>query len=297
MTPAGFLGFGFGQPDIDTGQAAVCLAGLPFDLGTTDRAGARGGPGAVRLASRMLIDGAHPNTRRRPDHTVFRDIGDFRIALGDIAASLALIEAQAARCPHLIAIGGDHTVTLPLLRALAARTGPVGLIHFDAHVDTWPESFGQKYCHSSVFFHALNERLVDPARMVQIGIRSPVDPAVWDWTLAQGVRVINAEEVHEQGPRTVAEIIRATVGTGPTYLSFDIDAIDPGQAPGTGTPEIGGLLTWQVLSILRRLDDIAFVGMDVVEVCPACDVSEITALAAATVVWEYLCRLSPTAPP
>jgi agmatinase len=125
--------------------------------------------------------------------------------------------------------------------------------------------------------------------MIQIGIRSPVERAVYDWTLAQGVRIVSAEEVHETGPQVVAERVLASLGSGPAYLSFDIDAIDPGQAPGTGTPEVGGLFTWQVMAVLKRLGGIDFRGMDLVEVAPAYDLAEITALAGAAVIWQYLC--------
>jgi agmatinase len=161
-------------------------------------------------------------------------------------------------------------------------------VHFDAHVDTWPDNFGQTFAHGSVFYHALREGLVEPRRMVQIGIRSPVDRDVYEWTLGQGVTILPADEVHELGPAAVAERIRGLVGTQATYLSFDIDVLDPAFAPGTGTPEIGGLASWQAQAIMRRLGGLHFVGMDVVEVAPAYDVAEITALAAATMVWEYL---------
>jgi len=176
---------------------------------------------------------------------------------------------------------------------LTKRLGqPVGLVHFDAHVDTWPVNFGQRYAHGSVFYHAIEEGLVEPRQMAQIGIRSPVQREVWDWTLARGVTVVTAQQVHAGDPATVAATIRRVIGDAPAYLSFDIDALDPAFAPGTGTPEIGGLASWQAQAILRQLRGIAFVGMDVVEVAPAYDVSEITALAAATVVWEYLALLA-----
>ncbi|MBI1206702.1 MAG: agmatinase [Azospirillum sp.] len=283
MTPPSFLGCQRTSPD------GLCVAGIPFDLGTTNRPGARFAPQAVRLASRMLVDGDNPSGWRDPLQFGFADVGDFRIALGEIPGSLALIETQAAALPHLAAIGGDHTVTLPLLRALAKRTGPLGLVHFDAHVDTWPDNFGQVFAHGSAFYHAIEEGLVDPARMIQIGIRSPLQRKTWDWTVGQGVTIVSAEDVHLRGPIAVAELIRQTVGSGAVYLSFDIDALDPAFAPGTGTPEIGGLATWQAMAILRRLGGLAFAGMDVVEVCPPYDSAEITALAAATVLWQYLC--------
>jgi agmatinase len=285
--PPTFLGV-----DRHDAGAPICVAGIPFDLGTTNRAGARFGPAAIRQASRMLIDGDHPEHWVDPSALPFADIGNFTIALGDIAASLADIEAQAARIKHLVALGGDHGITLPLLRALAKRNGPCALVHFDAHVDTWRENFGQDFAHGSVFFHAIEERLVDPRRMIQVGIRSPVERSVYDWTLAQGVTIVTAQAVHELGPAAVSDRIRQTVGDAAVYLSFDIDALDPAYAPGTGTPEIGGLASWQAQAILRRLRGLRFIGMDLVEVCPAYDVAEITALAGATMIWEYLCLLA-----
>jgi len=292
MTPTFALPPSFLGTALEPAAARVCVAGVPFDLGTSNRAGARAAPLAVRHASRMLVDGDNPANWRDPLSVGVADAGDFAISLGDIPGSLALIERQAVGFTHLAAIGGDHTVTLALLRALARRTGPLGLVHFDAHVDTWPDTFGQPLGHGSVFYRAIVEGLVDPERMIQIGIRSPVSRAVWDWTLAQGVRIVTAEDVHEQGPRAVADAILATVATGPAYLSFDIDALDPAHAPGTGTPEVGGLFTWQAMAILKRLGGLDWAGMDVVEVAPAYDVAEITALAAASVIWQYLSLLA-----
>jgi agmatinase len=272
--------------------APVCVAGVPFDIGTTNRSGSRFGPAAIRQASRMLVDGDNPANWRRVNGLPFADIGDFAIKLGETIGSLAAIEEQAARFEHLITLGGDHTITLPLLRALAKRRGgAVGLIHFDAHVDTWPDSFGQPYGHGSVFYHAINEGLVDPKRMVQIGIRSPVEREIWDWTIAQGVTILTAEQVHDRGLAATIDAVCSIVGTEATYLSFDIDALDPAFAPGTGTPEIGGLATWQALGIMRRLEGIHFVGMDMVEVLPAHDHAELTSLAAATFAWQYLSLL------
>jgi agmatinase len=273
-------------------DADYVIAGIPMDIGTTNRSGTRDGPAAIRRASRMLTDGDHPEHWVEPAGMPVSDIGDLRIALGDIPNSLAAIRSQAEPIGHLIALGGEHGITLPLLRALAQRQGhPVALVHFDAHVDTWPDNFGQAYAHGSPFYHAINERLVDPHRMIQIGIRSPVQKDVMDWTLSQGVTVLSAQDVHASNPAAVAGRIAEVVGDVPTYLSFDIDALDPAFAPGTGTPEIGGLATWQAQAILRRLQPIHFVGMDIVEVSPSFDVAEITALAAATMVWEYLALL------
>lgn len=287
-TPPGFLGLPL-RADRD---AAFCVAGIPFDLGTTNRAGQRDGPAAIRRASRMLVDGAHPQHRVEPALMDVADIGDFAIVLGDVAGSLALIERQAAACRHLVALGGDHGVSLALLRAARQRAGrPLALLHLDAHVDTWATNFGQAYRHGSVFYHAVGEGLIDPRRSMQIGIRSPVDRETWDWTLAQGFTVVMAQEALESTPAALAARVLALMAGGPVYLSFDVDCLDPAFAPGTGTPEVGGLATWQAQGLLRRLKGLDFVGMDVVEVAPAHDVAEITALAAATMAWEYLALL------
>ncbi|MBV8888995.1 MAG: agmatinase [Alphaproteobacteria bacterium] len=287
-TRASFLGIEKANTD-----AAICIAGIPYDLGTSNRPGTRFGPGAIRQASRMLVDGDHPIAWTEPAGRDIADIGDFRIAHGDIQGSLQAIEAQARQLRHLVALGGDHSITLGLLRAAAGRLGPLALVHFDAHVDTWPESFGQGWGHGSPFYHAIEEGLVDPRRTVQVGIRSPMRKGVHDWTLAQGVTILVAEEVHQSGPKPIAERIRSVIGDAPAYLTFDIDALDPAFAPGTGTPEIGGLATWQVQAILRRLVGLDFRGMDVVEVSPPYDHAEITALAAATIAWEYIALLAP----
>ncbi|HME28139.1 MAG TPA: agmatinase [Acetobacteraceae bacterium] len=283
-TTSGFLGITRSDPGAD-----FVVAGVPLDIGTTNRAGARDGPHAIRRASRMLTDGDHPEFWIEPATLNVADIGDLQLALGDIPESLRLIEQQVAGLGHLVALGGEHGITLPLLRALSRRVGGgLALVHFDAHVDTWPTNFGQTYAHGSVFYHAIEERLVEPHRMIQIGIRSPVQHEVWDWTLGQGVTVLTAQNVYAMSPDAIAQRIRDVVGDAPSYLSFDVDALDPAFAPGTGTPEIGGLASWQVQAILRRLRGVAFAGMDIVEVAPAYDVAEITALAAATIAWEYL---------
>jgi len=274
-------------------DAAICIAGIPFDLGTSNRPGARFGPAAIRQASRMLVDGDHPVSWVKMERLDLADIGDFHIAHGDIPRTLGKIEAQAALFKHLVALGGDHTITLPLLRALASRTGPLGLVHFDGHVDTWPETFGLVWGHGSPFYHAIEEGLVDPQRMIQVGIRSPLQRDIFEWTVGKGVTIVTAEEVHESGPKAIAERIRTVLQDQPSYLTFDIDALDPAFAPGTGTPEVGGLATWQARAILRRLVGLRFAGMDVVEVSPPYDVAEITALAAATIAWDYIGLLAP----
>ncbi len=272
-------------------QARVHVAGVPLDIGVTNRPGTRFGPLSIRVASKMLVDGANPANWADPIALPFADVGDFQLALGDIPGSLKLIEEQAARHEHLVTLGGEHSITLPLLRALTKRTGPVGLIHFDAHIDTWPDSFGQTYGHGSVFYHCIEEGLIDPRRMVQIGIRSPMQREVWDWTVGKGVTIITAQQAHEMGPLAVADLARKVVGDQAAYLSFDIDALDPAFAPGTGTPEVGGLASWQMMAMLKALAGLNWVGMDVVEVAPVYDVAEITSLAGATIAWHYLSML------
>src|ERR1700693_1031452 len=163
--PPTFLGIARNNP-----SASLCIAGIPYDFGTTNRPGSRFGPSAIRQASRMLVDGDHPSHWVNPCALPLADIGDFTIALGDIPRSLAEIERQAGAIEHLVALGGDHGITLPLLRAVAKRRGAPALIHLDAHVDTWPENFGQTYAHGSVFYHAIMEGLIQPQRMIQIGI-------------------------------------------------------------------------------------------------------------------------------
>jgi arginase family enzyme len=170
-TKASFLGITRNDRAAD-----FVVAGVPLDIGTTHRAGARDGPHAIRRASRVLTDGEHPELWVAPAALNVSDIGDFQLVLGDIPASLQHIERQAAGIYQLLALGGEHGVTLPLLRALSRRIGPLALVHFDAHVDTWPTNFGQTYAHGSVFYHAIRERLVEPKHMIQIGIRSPVQP-------------------------------------------------------------------------------------------------------------------------
>lgn len=280
------------------GAPDVTIAGVPFDLGVTFRTGAAKGPAAVRDASVMLIDGDHPQFRLSPQ-TAFTmvDVGDFRVT-GDLDESLSLIEEQAAAMQgHPVVLGGDHTISLPLLRAMKKKTGArLSLVHFDAHVDTWPDSHGKPVGHGTPFHYAAEENLIDPRTSVQIGIRSPVDNAVMDRTRDDlGFTIVTADDVHLGGVDAAIETIVKTVGKNPAYLTFDIDALDPAAAPGTGTPEVGGLFTWQALYILRGLGGLDFRGMDLVEVAPDYDHAQITALAGATVVWTYLALLAANA--
>ena len=274
----------------------VVIAGVPFDLGTSFRPGARFGPSAMRDISNMLLDGDNPVHRLDPrEELSMVDIGDFDVVADSVERSLDLIYEQADKIKsHLVCMGGDHTITLSLLRALRKKhKKPLSIVHFDAHVDTWDDNFGATYGHCSPFYYAAQANYINPRRSVQVGIRSPVSNRVMDYTQKDdGFHVITAEMVHRTNLDHVIAGIKRTVGDNPVYLTFDIDCIDPSQAPGTGTPEIGGLFTWQALSILNQLGTLNWVGMDLVEVCPAYDQAQITALAGATFIWTYLCLLS-----
>jgi len=230
--------------------SAICIAGIPYDLGTSNRPGARFGPSAIRQASRMLVDGDHPIAWTDPTLLEIADIGDFRIAHGDIEGTLAAIEAQAKPLNHLVALGGDHTITLALLRALAPRTGPLALVHFDAHVDTWPDSFGQRFGHGSPFYHAIEEGLIDPHRTVQIGIRSPrkkYSPPAGDMMPPVVMRKSVFPEccgapTTQNSPALTVQFISVT-----TFVSeFFMDATD------TARISITGVLVVAIFSFIRR---------------------------------------------
>ncbi len=272
----------------------ITIFGVPFDLGTTNRPGARFGPEAIRSASLFLTSasGGHPEFHISPTTKLkIVDIGDLTIANGYLEESLGLIEGQADRIEtHAIALGGDHTITLPLLRSLRKRHGqPLSLIHFDAHPDTWKDNYGPPIGHGTPFHYAAEEELIDPRQSVQVGVRSPVDIATHEYTEKLGFTVLTAEEIHTSDPGDTANRIRGAVGSNnPVYLTFDVDALDPSCAPGTGTPVIGGLQSWQALAILKRLQGLDWVGMDLVEVAPAYDSAQITALPGATIIWTYL---------
>ena len=276
-------------PDARSG-ASYAILGVPMDWATSNRSGAREGPQAIRRASRLLIDGDHPVLGTNPLALGLADAGDVPVLIGDIAESHRRIEQAARALGHVCALGGDHSISLPLLRAAAARHGPLGLVHFDAHTDTWPDNFGQALAHGTPFFHALEEGLIDPKRSIQLGIRGPMDKALLDKARATGLTIRSADDIGDLGPQVTAALIDAVTAGGPAYLSFDVDALDPAFAPGTGTPEMGGLTSREVRQILTRLIGTRFVSMDVVEVSPPHDHAEITALAVATVVWDYLCR-------
>ena len=279
------------------GRPAVAVLGLPFDFGTTNRPGSRFGPGAIRAVSRLLTGDDHPDLGLSPEERLdLYDAGDVAPITADIVGSLAAIReaasAQLAAGARLLALGGDHTVTLPLLEATAAKHGPVALVQVDAHSDTWTGTPTASVYHGSWLHHAIERGLVDPHATVQVGLHSPIARDIAAWTRDRGVTGITAEQVHIEGVDRTVERIRAVVGDRPVYLTFDIDGIDPGMAPGVACPEAGGLFSWQALAMLRRLGDLAWVGADVVETCPPYDHSEITAVLAATIGWTWLCLLA-----
>jgi agmatinase len=275
------------------------LAGVAWDGSTTNRPGARFGPRAIREASHMLCDGTHPLFDRSPAGAL-DDHGDMRLpntGLDAMRAAFAReLPALLAR-QHMVWLGGDHSITLPILRALRAHHGrPLAVIHFDAHCDTWTDHFGEPSGHGTWVYEAFQEGLVVPECFTQIGIRSAGERAARDYVQEQGGVIHTARALRgREGPAQLAEVtsgIRARLaahGRPPVYLSLDIDCLDPAFAPGTGTPEPGGMTTNQVLTLLEELADLDFVGMDCVEVAPAYDHADLTAYAAAHFVWTYLC--------
>ncbi len=281
------------KPDAPEG-AEIGFLGVPWDSGTTNRPGARHGPRALRDASTM-IRMVNQATRAAPFHTArAADFGDAAVNLTDVAQTLQLVEAQIARLGAAgitpLMVGGDHLMSLPVLRAMA-RGGPLGFIQFDAHTDLFDSYFGGvRYTHGTPFRRAVEEGLLDPARMVQIGIRGTTyDGEDRAFAVAHGIRVIPIEEYHARGPADVMAEARAILGTGPTYVSFDIDGIDPAFTPGTGTPEIGGFTPFEAQAMLRTLDGVDIVGADLVEVAPPFDPSGTTAWIGASVLFEILC--------
>ena len=277
----------------DVGSAQVAVVGVPFDAGVSFRPGARFGPTAIRAGSKLL----------RPYHSSLdvepwrrqqvADAGDIACNPFDIAQAVAQIEAAARglleRVDRLVALGGDHTIALPLLRATHARRGPIALVHFDAHLDTWDTYFGAPYTHGTPFRRAFEEGLLARDRSIHVGIRGPLY-STHDLTddAALGFALVSTIDIARRGVDDAIAHIRERVGSGPIYLSVDIDVLDPAHAPGTGTPEPGGLTSRELQQILRGLTELDLVGGDVVEVAPPYDHAELTALAAANVVYEYL---------
>jgi agmatinase len=276
----------------------IAVLGVPFDAGTSYRPGARFGPAHVRESSRLLRP-YNPSQDMSPfavQQVV--DAGDVAANPYDIPQALTEIHAGALDLTsggaRLLTIGGDHTIALPLLRAVAERHGPVAVVHFDAHLDTWDTYSGAAYTHGTPFRRAGEEGLLDQAACAHVGIRGPLFDAkdlVDD--AAIGFQVVPADQTDDLGWRGIAERVHARVGDRPVYVSIDIDVLDPAFAPGTGTPEAGGLTSRELLQVLRSLADLNLVGADVVEVAPAYDHAQITGIAAAHVAYELISAMAP----
>lgn len=283
------------DPRLD--ELDIGLIGVPFDLGVTNRTGPRHGPRQIRDQSSMIRRGHRVHGTYPFQQANCADVGDAEINPANLHDSLAKIEASVgklvAKGIRPLSAGGDHLISLPLLRAVA-KDRPVGMVHFDAHTDTWDSYFGgEKYTHGTPFRRAIEEGLLDPKRVIQIGIRGSVYDLDDDrWGLEQGIRIIYIEDYFRMGPDAVIAEARRVVGDGPTYLSFDVDGIDPAFTPGTGTPEVGGYTPAEAQKMLRGLRGIDFVGADVVEVSPPFDQSGNTALVAANLMFEILALLA-----
>ncbi len=280
----------------DAAGLDACFVGVPLDIGTSNRAGARFGPRQIRAES-CLIRPYNMATRAAPfDSLSVADIGDVAINTFNLQKSMAIVEAAydgiiAQGCRPLT-LGGDHTIVLPILRAMKKKHGAVGLVHVDAHADVNEHMFGEAVAHGTPFRRAVEDGLLDTKRVVQIGLRATGYAADdFDWPRRQGFRVVQAEECWHKSLAPLMQEVRAQVGGGPVYLSFDIDGLDPAFAPGTGTPEIGGLTSIQGLEIVRGCRGLDLVGCDLVEVAPPYDPSGNTALTAANLLYEMLCVL------
>ncbi|GAS98118.1 agmatinase [Mycolicibacterium canariasense] len=285
-------------PRLDqVGRADVSIVGIPFDSGVSYRPGARFGPGHVRASSKLLRP-YNPAVDVEPFAAQqVADCGDIAVNPFDIADAIETIDAAVTDLrkdgAKVLTIGGDHTIALPILRALARDHGPIGVLHFDAHLDTWDTYFGAPFTHGTPFRRASEEGLIDMERSQHIGIRGPLyskhdleDDAVL------GFQVIRSDDYEVDGVASIVERMRKRLSGGPVYVSVDIDVLDPAHAPGTGTPEAGGMTSRELLNTLRGLIGLDVVGADIVEVAPAYDHAEITGIAAAHVGYELLSVLA-----
>jgi len=275
----------------------VAIVGAPYDGGTSYRTGSRYGPREIRNQSSLIRPYNYFQKVAPFDALNVADVGDIDAPPVSIEKAYEAIEARIGAIADAgarpITIGGDHSITLPVLRALAKRHGPLALVQFDAHVDTWDEYFGGKYFHGTPFRRAIEEKLVDPKRFIQVGIRGPMyGEDDFDFHREHGITMIDIDQVKARGIPAVVAAIHSVV-TGPAYMTFDIDGVDPAFAPGTGTPEVGGLTSHEAQQLVRGLTGLQLVGGDVVEVSPVFDgPGQITALLAANLMFEFLCVLA-----
>lgn len=275
----------------------IAIAGVPLDIGTSNRTGTRFGPRQIRNESVMVRPYCMATAAAPFDSFQVADVGDVALNSYDLLKSVDIIEAFyddiVAHGAKPATIGGDHTITLPILRALHKKHGPMALVHVDAHADINDLMFGEKIAHGTIFRRAIEEGLVDPHSMVQIGLRTTGYSAEdFDWSRDQGVRVVTAEECWYQSLAPLMDEVRSQIGPDiPMYLSFDIDGLDPSVAPGTGTPEPGGLMASQGVEIIRGCWGLNMIGCDLVEVSPPYDTTGNTALVAANLVFEMLCSM------
>jgi agmatinase/guanidinopropionase len=276
----------------------AAIVGIPFDSGTTYRSGARLGPRSIR-ASSLLIWGFNRALDVCPTEELkIVDYGDVSVIPVDIRTTMENIAEEAGKIigagVTVVALGGDHSISLPLLRAHAARYGRLAVVHFDAHPDTWHREFkDQAYSHGTPFRRAMEEGLVDPGAYVQVGIRGPFEiPKGQPEPVGPGITMLTIEHIFEKGIPAAIDEIGIVIGDRPVYVSLDIDSVDPAFAPGTGTPEIGGLSSYQILQLIRGLRGLSIVGFDLVEVCPAYDHGDITAILAANLAFEFLSLLA-----
>jgi guanidinobutyrase len=274
----------------------ACFVGVPLDIGTSNRSGTRFGPKQIRAES-VLLRPYNMWTRAAPfDSLQVADIGDVPINTFDLKDSVRRIESfyddMLRHDVRPLTLGGDHTLSLPILRAMAKKHGPLALLHIDAHADINPHMFGEEIAHGTPFRRAFEEGLLDADYVFQIGLRGTGYTAEdFDWARERGFQVIQAEQLWHQSAVPLMDQIRQKIGTRPVYLSFDIDSLDPAYAPGTGTPEIGGLTSIQALEIIRGCRGLSLVGADLVEVSPPYDTNGNTALLAANLLFEMLCVL------
>ena len=280
----------------DAAGLDACFIGIPLDVGTSNRPGTRFGPKQIRAESVMLRP-YNMWTRAAPfDSLRIADIGDVPINTFDLKDSVRRIEAfydSVLTHPVIpMTLGGDHTLTLPVLRSIAKKHGPVGLVHIDAHADINDHMFGESIAHGTPFRRAFEEGLIDADHTFQIGLRGTGYTAEdFDWARDKGFTVVQAEELWHKSATPLIEDIRGKMGTRPVYLTFDIDSLDPAYAPGTGTPEIGGLTSVQAIELIRGCQGLNLVGCDLVEVSPPYDLQGNTALLAANLIFEMLCVL------